>query len=94
MLYAILLEANFKYLINSKNNMSKKEKFEKLQYETYKSIYLTFVALMIVVIIANTQVSEDYKFILSIFIILFSLASILSFGLFFKFYKKLRNRYS
>ena len=74
--------------------MNKLEKFENLQYETYKSLYLTFFGLAIVAIMAHIQASEIYKIILSFVIFIFSLVAIISLGLFFKFYQKLRKRYS
>ncbi len=56
--------------------MNKKEKFERLQYETYKSIYLTSIVIVAALVVSNNHSGREYEFILSIFKILFGLVGL------------------
>ena len=70
------------------------EKFERLQYETYKAIYLSFIAFGVACLIAISQTSGTANIVLKIFNLIFWVIAFISLGLFFKFYAKLRERYT
>jgi len=72
--------------------MNKQEKFEQLQYETYKTALFGCFALAIASAVGYDQ-TTSLKTMFSWFFFLFSLATCLSLYLFIIFYKKLRLRY-
>ena len=74
--------------------IKKYEQFEKLEYDTYKSIYLTFIAGGVATLIAFSNSEGNTKIFLNFLSLLLFFVSIVSLFLFFKFYFKLRNRYS
>ena len=70
------------------------EKFDKLQYDTYRAIALSMIALAIATLIGAGKSSGSLQLFLKILSLMFFIANLLSLGLFFKFYARLRRRYS